>query len=59
LVAVKPIVEFNMVDRRFIESSDVLSRLDQRRNLAELTPGEFESLITNLFEKMGLETRLR
>ena len=23
----------------------------------ELTPGEFESLITNLFEKMGLETR--
>jgi restriction system protein len=51
LVAVKPIVEFNMVDRRFIESSDVLSRLDQRPNLAVLTPGEFESLITNLFEK--------
>ena len=24
----------------------------------ELTPSEFESLITNLFEKMGLETRL-
>jgi restriction system protein len=24
----------------------------------ELTPGEFESLITNLFEKMGLETKL-
>ena len=24
----------------------------------ELSPGEFESLITNLFEKMGLETRL-
>ncbi len=23
----------------------------------ELTPSEFESLITNLFEKMGLETR--
>jgi restriction system protein len=51
LVAVKLIVEFNMVDRRFIESSDVLSRLDQRRKLAVLTPGEFESLITNLFEK--------
>jgi restriction system protein len=24
----------------------------------ELTPGEFENLITNLFQKMGLETRL-
>jgi restriction system protein len=24
----------------------------------ELTPGEFENLITNLFENMGLETRL-
>lgn len=23
-----------------------------------LSPGEFESLITNLFEKMGLETKL-
>jgi restriction system protein len=58
LVAVKPIVEFNMVDPRFVEKTDVLSSLDQRPNLMELSPGEFESLITNLFEKMGLETRL-
>jgi restriction system protein len=43
---------------------DVLSELDQRPNLMEqrpnlmeLTPNEFENLITNLFEKMGLETR--
>ncbi len=36
----------------------MLSSLDQRPNLMELTPGEFEALITNLFEKMGLETRL-
>ncbi len=47
-----------MVDPRFVQESDVLSTLDQRPNLMELTPGEFESLITNLFEKMGLETRL-
>ena len=46
-----------MVDPRFIEESDVLSTLDQRPNLMELSPSEFESLITNLFEKMGLETR--
>ena len=46
-----------MVDRRFIEKADVLKSLDSRPNLAELSPGEFEMLMTNLFEKMGLETR--
>jgi restriction system protein len=57
LVPVRPVLEFNMVDPRFIEEIDVLSELDQRPNLMELTPSEFESLITNLFQKMGLETR--
>jgi restriction system protein len=58
LVPVRPVLEFNMVDPRFVEEADVLSALDQRPNLMELKPGEFESLITNLFAKMGLETRL-
>lgn len=57
LVPVRPVLDFNMVDPRFIEESDILSGLDQRPNLMELTPSEFESLITNLFQKMGLETR--
>ena len=57
LVAVKPIVELDMVDPRFIESRDVLSELDTRPNLMDLTPSEFEGLITNLFAKMGLETK--
>lgn len=57
LAPVRPVLEFDMVDRRFVEESDVLGELDQRPNLMKLTPGEFESLITNLFEKMGLETR--
>jgi restriction system protein len=35
----------------------VLGALDERPNLMELSPNEFESLISNLFEKMGLETR--
>lgn len=56
LAPVRPVLEFKMVDPRFIEEMDVLSGLDQRPNLIELTPGEFESLITNLFQKMGLET---
>ena len=57
LVPVRPVLELNMTDPRFIKEDDVLSTLDQRPNLMDLTPGEFESLITNLFQKMGLETR--
>jgi restriction system protein len=57
LVPVRPILEFDMVDPRFIQESDVLGALDERPNLMELSPRDFESLITNLFEKMGLETR--
>jgi restriction system protein len=57
LVPVRRVLEFNMVDPRFVQEMDVLSTLDQRPNLMELSPTQFESLITNLFEKMGLETR--
>jgi restriction system protein len=57
LAPVRPVLEFKMVDDRFIDETDVLSGLDQRPNLMDLSPTEFESLITNLFEKMGLETR--
>jgi restriction system protein len=58
LAPVRPIVDFNMVDKRFVESTDVLAELDQRPNLMELSPSDFENLITNLFTNMGLETRL-
>ena len=58
LVPVKPVVEFDMVDPRFVQEAQVLAALDNRPNLMELSPGDFESLVTNLFEKMGLETRL-
>lgn len=56
-IAVKPIVEFNMVDHRFVPGSDVISELESRPNLMELTPLEFEDLVGNLFSKMGLETK--
>lgn len=57
LEPVRPVLNFDMVDPRFVEESDVLSTLDQRPNLMDLSPKEFENLITNLFTKMGLETR--
>jgi len=57
-VPIKPIIDINMVDPRFIQEQDVLSSIDNRTNLMALTPSEFESLITNLFQKMGLETKL-
>ena len=58
LAPVRPVLEFNMVDPRFIEEVDVLSSLDQRPNLMELSPTDFEALISNLFRAMGLESRL-
>ncbi|MBX3065138.1 MAG: restriction endonuclease [Anaerolineae bacterium] len=58
LQPIKPIVEFKMVDKRFVESGDVISDLESRPNLMDLNPIEFETLVSNLFQKMGLETRL-
>jgi restriction system protein len=57
LLPVRPVVEFSMVDPRFVAETDALSELDQRPNLMELSPTEFEVLIQNLFVKMGLEAR--
>jgi len=55
---VKPIVEFDMVDKRFVEQSDILSDLESRPNLMDLNPFEFENLVGNLFKQLGLETKL-
>jgi restriction system protein len=57
LAPVRPVLEFSMVDPRFISETDTLGALDDRPNLMELTPQQFESLIQNLFEKIGLDTR--
>lgn len=57
LQAVKPIIEFDMVDRRYVEGGDVLSDLESRPNLLDLSPFEFEQLVGNVFSKMGLETK--
>jgi restriction system protein len=57
LVPVRPVLEFDMVDPRFVAESDALGILDERDNLMELSPTDFEVLIQNLFTKMGLEAK--
>ncbi len=58
LQPVKPIVEFDMVDKRFVDDSDILGSIESRPNLMDLNPFEFEHLVTNLFTRMGLEAKL-
>jgi restriction system protein len=58
LQPVEPLLEFDLADPRTIESVDVISEIDTRPNLLELTPDEFEHLVHNLLTRMGLETRL-
>jgi restriction system protein len=56
LVPVKPLVELITTDARFIEQADVLSKLDSRPNLIEMSPADFEQLISNLFTQIGFKT---
>lgn len=55
---IRPLVNFDKSDSRFVTSVDVVHGLESAPNLMELTPGDFESLIENLFSAMGLDTRL-
>lgn len=55
---VRPIIEFDMADARFIDQADLVSGLSDAPNLMDMTPGEFEHLVANLFGQMGLESKL-
>lgn len=55
---VKPIVEFEMADARFVDQTDLISGLSSATNLMDLNPYEFEQLVANLFGQMGLESKL-
>ena len=56
--AVRPIIEFDMVDKRFVEESDILADLEDSPNLMDLNPFQFENLVVNLFQQMGLDSKL-
>ncbi|WP_019123772.1 restriction endonuclease [Brevibacillus massiliensis] len=52
---VKPIMNINTDDSRFVESKDVLSELNSYENLATMPWEEFEHLVRGLFAKMFSE----
>jgi restriction system protein len=58
LIPVEPVMPYSMADPRIIEPIDVISGIDKRPNLLELTPKDFEAFIQNLFAKMGFDTKL-
>lgn len=58
LKAVEPVMLFSRADPRAVEAIDVISALDQRPNLLDLSPEDFEHFIQNLFTKMGYQTDL-
>lgn len=57
VIPVKPLATVDKTDERFVADADVLADLDNRPNLMELSPTEFEGLVQNLFAKMGLDTK--
>jgi restriction system protein len=58
LIPVEPVMPYSMADPRVIDPVDVISDIDKRPNLLELTPKEFEAFIQNLFAKMGFDSKL-
>jgi restriction system protein len=58
LIPVDPVMPYRMADPRIVDPIDVISDIDKRPNLLELTPKEFEAFIQNLFTKMGFDTKL-
>jgi len=52
LSPVKPILDINKNDKRFVDSKDVLSEINEGVNLAAMDWQDFEYLIRELFEKI-------
>lgn len=56
LEPVRPLVTFDLSKFRLMDSMDVVAGLDSRPVLMDLTPTEFEHLVRQLFEAIGLDS---
>ncbi|MFC5744581.1 restriction endonuclease [Actinomadura rugatobispora] len=58
LEAVRPMVDFEALLKQFafVEGMDAVAGLDSRPDLLDLTPAEFEHLVRQLFEAMGMKS---
>lgn len=52
IAPVKPILQLDKNDRRFVESEEILADINSTTNLAEIDWQEFEHLVRELFEQM-------
>jgi restriction system protein len=56
LEPVRPVLQFDLSKYKFVEEMNVLAGLDSRPDLLALKPVEFEHLIRELFEAMGMKS---
>jgi restriction system protein len=56
LEAVPPVVQFDLRKFKFVQEMNVIAGLDSRPDLLALKPVEFEHLIRQLFEAMGMKS---
>jgi restriction system protein len=56
LEAVRPVVQFDLSKYKFVEEMDVVAGMDSRMDLLALKPVEFEHLIRQLFEAIGMRS---
>jgi restriction system protein len=54
LEPVRPVIEFDLSRYKFVKEVDIASGLDSRRDLLDLSPTEFEHLIRELFQAIGM-----
>ncbi|GAA4012897.1 restriction endonuclease [Allokutzneria multivorans] len=55
LEAIRPIFDPDLSKYRFVDARDAAAGLDSRRVLLEMAPVEFEHLVRQLFEAMGMK----
>lgn len=56
LEPITPILDFDLTKYSFIEGLDAVSALDSRPDLMQMSPTEFEHLVRQIFEAMGVES---